>query len=113
MMTRACACAAVSKVFLAVHGVERDDAVGDLQFAEQLLGGGDLIGLCLDVDMRQDQAGFDVESVQHLGGLTIIEIVETSPERFSIERDGSPRKIDCGVTQSSGMAAERLLHRLR
>jgi hypothetical protein len=73
-----------------VHGVERDDAVGDLQFAEQLLCGRDLVGLCLDVDMRQDQAGLDVERVQHLGRLTIIEIVEASPERFSIERDGSP-----------------------
>jgi hypothetical protein len=63
-----------------VHGVERDDAVAHLQFAEQLLGCGDLIGLCLDVDMRQDQAGFDVESVQHLGRLAVIEIVEASPE---------------------------------
>jgi hypothetical protein len=79
-MTRACACAAASKVFLTVHGVERDDAVAHLQFAEQLLGCGDLIGLCLDVDMRQDQAGFDVESVQHLGRLAVIEIVEASPE---------------------------------
>jgi len=63
-----------------VHGVERDDAVGDLQFAEQPLGRGDLVGLCLDVDMREDQSGFDVESVQHLGRLTIIEIVEASPD---------------------------------
>jgi hypothetical protein len=30
--------------------------------------------------MRQDQAGFDVESVQHLGRLAVIEIVEASPE---------------------------------
>jgi hypothetical protein len=63
--------------------------------------------------MRQDQAGFDVESVQHLGCLTIIEIIEASPERFSIKRDGSPRRIGCGVTQSGGMAAEHPLDLLR
>src|SRR6476620_1024952 len=113
MTTRACACAAASKVFLAVHGVERDDAVGKLQFAEQLLGCGDLICLRLDVDMRQDQAGFDVESVQHLGRLTVIEIVEASTECLAIERDGSPRSIGCSVMQSGGVAAERPLDRLR
>lgn len=97
------------RFFLAVHGVERDDAVSDLQFAEQLLGCGDLIGLCLDVDMGQDQAGFDVESVQHLGRLAIIEIVEASPECLAIERDGSPRRIGCGILQSGGVAAEHPL----
>ena len=96
-----------------MHGVERDNAVGDLQFAEQLLGCGNLIGLCLDVDMRQDQAGFDVESVQNLGRLTIIEIVEASPECLPIERDGSPRRIGSGVTQSGGMAAEHPFDVLR
>jgi hypothetical protein len=63
--------------------------------------------------MRQDQSGFDVESMQHLGRLTIIEIVEASPECLPIERDGSPRRIGSGVTQSGGMAAERPLDRLR
>jgi hypothetical protein len=72
-----------------VHGVERDDAAGKLKFAEQLLRGGDLIGLLRDIDMRQDQAGLDVESVQQLGGLTIVEIVEASSECLAIERYGS------------------------
>src|ERR1700687_3020260 len=58
--------------------------------------------------------------MQHLGRLTIIEIVETSPEclppRFRggrLPRDGSPRRIGCGVTQSGGMAAEHPLDLLR
>jgi hypothetical protein len=56
MTTPACACAAPRRVFLAVHGVESDDAVGDVQFAEQLLRSRLLIGLCFDVDMREAQA---------------------------------------------------------
>ena len=75
--------------FLAVHGVERDDAAGKLKFAEQLLRGGDLIGLLRDIDMRQDQAGLYVESMQQLRGLAIVEIVEASPECLAIDRDGS------------------------
>ena len=76
-------------VFLAVHGVERDDAAGKLKFAEQLLRGGDLVGLLRDIDMRQDQAGLNVESVQQLRGLAIVEIVKASPECLAIDRDGS------------------------
>ena len=72
-----------------MHSVERDDAACKLKFTEQLLRGGDLIGLLRDIDMRQDQAGLDVESVQQLGSLTIVKIVEASPERLAIERDGS------------------------
>ena len=73
-----------------MHGVERDDAAGKLKFAEQLLRGGDLVGLLRDIDMRQDQAGLDVESVQQLGGFTIVEIVEAPPECLAIESNGSP-----------------------
>ena len=51
-------CAAASKVFLAVQCIRRDGAVRDLEFAKQLLGGRDLVGLLVDIDMRQDQAGF-------------------------------------------------------
>ena len=76
-------------VFLAMHGVERDDAAGKLKLAEQLLRGGDLIGLLRDIDMRQDQAGLNVESVQQLRGLAIVEIVKASPECLAIDRDGS------------------------
>ena len=45
-----------------MHSIEGDDAVRDMEFAEQLLRGGDF-----------------VEGVQHLGRLAIGEIVEASP----------------------------------
>ena len=101
------------RFFLAVHGIERDDAVGELKFAEQLLGGGNFVGLVRDIDMGQDQAGFGVECVQHLGCLAVIEVVETSPECLAIDRDDTSRRIGCGVPQTSGVLTKNLFDRLR
>jgi len=101
------------RFFLTVHGVERDDAVCELEFAEQLLRGGDFVGLFFDIDMSQDQAGFDVECMQQLGCLAVVEVVETSPERLAIQRDAAPRWIGCGIPQTGGVAAEHLLDGLR
>ena len=36
-------------------------------FSKQLLRGGDFVGLFRDIDVCQDETGFDVEGVQHLG----------------------------------------------
>ena len=55
------------RFFLAMHGIKGNDAVRDIEFAEQLLRGGDFVGLFLDIDVCQDETGFDVEGVQHLG----------------------------------------------
>jgi hypothetical protein len=96
-----------------VQGIERDDAVRNLEFAKQLLRGGDLVGFLCDVDVRQDQSGVGVESMQQLGGLAVAEIVEASPQRLPIQRDGASRWIGCGIPQTSGVAAEHLLDWLR
>jgi len=57
--------------------IEGDDAVRDMEFAKQLLRGGNLVGLLVDIDMRQDEAGFGVERAQQLGCLAVRETVET------------------------------------
>jgi hypothetical protein len=69
--------------------IEGDGAVRGLEFTEQLLHGGDLVGLLVDIDMRQDQAGFRVERMQQLGCFAVGEIVEASPEHLAIKRDGA------------------------
>ena len=68
-------CGGLRRFFLAMHGIKGNDAVRDIEFAEQLLRGGDFVGLFLDIDVCQDETGFDVEGVQHLGRLAIGEIV--------------------------------------
>jgi len=92
-----------------VHGIERDDAVREIEFTEQLLGGWYFVGFVRDIDVREDQAGFDLECVQHLGGLAIVEIVEALPESFSIECDDASCRIGCRVAQASGVLTENLL----
>jgi hypothetical protein len=72
-----------------MHGIESDDAVGNLKFAEQLPCGGNVVGFVGDVDMDEDQAGCGVECVQHLGCLAVVEIVETSPKCLPI----GPRRL--------------------
>ena len=96
-----------------MQGIERDDAVRNLEFAKQLLRGGDLVGFLCDVDVRQDQSGVGVESMQQLGGLAVAEIVKASPERLPIQSDGASRWIGCGIPQTSRVAAKHLLDWLR
>jgi hypothetical protein len=67
-----------------MHGIEGDDAVRDMEFAEQLLRGGDFVGLFRGIDVCQDETGFDVEGVQHLGRLAIGEIVEWRMYRIEV-----------------------------
>ena len=38
-----------------MHGIKGDDAVRDMEFAEQLLRGGDFVGLFRDIDVCQDR----------------------------------------------------------
>ena len=95
-----------------MHGIKGDDAVRDMEFAEQLLRGGDFVGLIRDIDVCQDETGFDVEGVQHLGRLAVGEIVEAPSECLAINRDDTSRRIGNGAAQTSGVLAENLLDRL-
>ena len=54
---------------MAVQRIEGDGAVRNMEFAKQLLRGGNLIGLLIDVDMRRDQAEFGVPRVKPKGRL--------------------------------------------
>ena len=54
---------------MAVQRIEGDGAVRNMELAKQLLCGGDLVGLFVDVDMRQDQAEFGVPRVKPKGRL--------------------------------------------
>ena len=94
-----------------MDGIGRDGAVGNLEFAEQPLCRGDFVGLLVDLNVRQDQAGFDIEGVQHLGCLAVGEVVEASPQRLAVECNGSTRGIAGAVLQTGCVTAEHLLDR--
>jgi hypothetical protein len=98
--------------FSAVQRIEGDGAVRELEFAEYLLRVRNIVGLLVDIDVRQDQAGFGVERMQQLGCFAVGEIVEASPEHLAIKRDGALRSADRTIQETGGMAAEGLLNRL-
>src|SRR4051794_18447721 len=85
----------------------------DREFAQQLLGGGDLVGFLVDIDMPQDQASLGIECVQQLSSLAAPEMVETAPERLAIQRDNALRKVNRTVQKTHRMPAESLFDGLR
>ena len=87
--------------------------MGDVEFVEQPLRGGDLVRFLLDIDVGQDQTGPGVECVQQLGRLAIAEIVEAAPQRLAVERDAASRRIGRLARQTGGVQAENLLDGLR
>jgi hypothetical protein len=40
--------------------------------------------------MRQDQRGVGGKRTQHMRGGLIVQVVETAPQRFAVQRDGPP-----------------------
>ena len=75
---------------------------GDIDLLQQLLDGGDLVGLLINFDMCQHKGRIDREGAQHLFGLGVIEIVEAAFKRFSVKGDeastgaGAVRSIQTG-----------------
>jgi hypothetical protein len=86
-----------------MHGIERDDMASDIEFFQQFLGRRYLVGLFIDLDMRQHQRRIGGKSAEYLSGFGIVEGVETALERFAVERhnthaDGRRTAIEvCGV----------------
>jgi len=58
-----------------------------VEFLQQLLHGGDFVGLFVDLDMRQHQRRVDGERAEHLFCLDVVEVIETALERLAIERN--------------------------
>ena len=68
--------------------VERDDgAGGKAEFGQQGLCCRDLVGPFGDVDVREHQRRVDRERAQHLGGCTVVELVETAAQRLAVKGD--------------------------
>ena len=92
---------------MTVERIERDDgAVSNAELGEQRLRRRDFVGLLGDVDMREQQGGVGGERAQHLGGHTIIEVVEAATQRLAIQGYGAGAGDCARGLQQSGMAAE-------
>jgi len=96
---------------LTVQGIERDQVAGEAELAEQRLGGRDLVGLIIDVAVRQHQRGVGGEDAEHLRGGAVAELVEAAAQRFAIDRQADRPRRGAGRLQQASMAAEDGLQR--
>jgi hypothetical protein len=72
--------------FLAMHGVERDDAARHVKLFQQFLHRWYLVGLFIDLDMRQHQRRIDGKGAEHLSRLDIVEGIEATLEHLAVKR---------------------------
>ena len=78
---------AASNVFLTVHGIGGEDNTGQSQVPDHLLRGRDLVGLVVDLGMRQDDGRGRPEGRQRLGCLAVVDVIEAASQRLAVERD--------------------------
>ena len=69
-----------------MHRVERDDMACDIQLFQQFLHRRYLVGLFVNLDMRQHQRRIGGKSAEYLSCLGIVEGVKTAPERLAVKR---------------------------
>ncbi len=81
---------------------------GHVEFLQQLLHGGDLVGFFIDFDMSQNQRRIDRERAEHLPCLDVVEGVETGLERLAVERNDARLGACRGQVQVRGVLAKDL-----
>lgn len=59
----------------------------DAEFGQQRLGRGDFVGCLGDLDMREHEGRVVGERAEHLGGGTVVELVEATAQGFAVERN--------------------------
>lgn len=91
-----------------MHGVAGDDISRQVEFLQQLLHGGDLVGFFVDFDMSQNQRRIDRERAEHLLGFDVVEVVETGLERLAVERNDARRGARRSEIQVRGVFAKDL-----
>lgn len=119
----------MAKVFLAVHGVERDHPSGEIEFGKQRLGGRDFVGFIVDLDVRDGERGLNGKSAEDLFGSTVVETIKASAQDFTVDRQnpaltrrtgrrsaqicsmGSERRLDIGRIKTAQNRADRGVRR--
>src|SRR3954469_11336545 len=91
---------------LAMQGTKCDQMTSEAELAEQRLGGRDLVGLFVNVAVRQHQRGVGGKDAEHLRGGAVAELVEAAAQRLAIDRQAGCARLGAGRLQQAGMAAE-------
>jgi len=73
-----------------VQSIEGEDGVlTDAEFGKQRLCRGDLIGFCIDIEVRQHELGVGGKSAEHVSGGSIVELVEAAAQSLAVQRDAA------------------------
>src|SRR3954471_19263734 len=96
-------------LFLAVHGVEGEQAILQFEFRDQSLRNRDFVGFVVNVDRRQDDPAVGREDAQDLRRLLVLQGVKAAPQGLTVDRE-QRQTIRAGAGQPRRMQAERLLH---
>ena len=72
-----------------MHRVQRDDMARDIELFQQFLHRRYLVGLFVDLDMRQHQRRIGGKGAEYLSCLGIVEGVETALEHLAVKRQNT------------------------
>ncbi len=91
-----------------MHRVAGDDMACHVEFFQQLLDGGDFVGLLVDLEMRKDQRSIGGQGAENLFCLDVVEAIETSPEHLASRPEGfhTERLAEAGIEPSVGSVGD-------
>ena len=103
---------AVLKVFLTVHGIQGEQAAGQAEGGDQILGGWDLVAFLRNRQVTENDLAVGGEGAQQMRRLALVESVETAAQGFPINghRHRDAFAFNRNVGQSGRMRAERPLN---
>src|SRR5674476_933927 len=102
---------AISKVFLTVHGIQGEQAAGQAEGGDHLLGGGDLVAFVRNRQVAENDLAVGGKGAQQMRRLAVVESVEAAAQGFPVNghRCWDACALGRNVRQSGGMRAERPL----
>lgn len=102
---------AAAKVFLGVHGVQGEQALGQAKGCDHLLGGRDFIAFLVGRQMAEDDLPVAGEGARQMRRLAVVERVEAAAQRFAIDGHTNRSVHVCshGRGEFGGMLAEHPL----
>jgi hypothetical protein len=97
---------------LTLQGIEREQPAGQAEFGEQRLGGRNLVGLLVDIAVRQHQRGIGGEHAEQLCSGAVAEPVEAAAQGLAVDRQAAAGRPGASRLQQAGVTTEGCLHRV-
>lgn len=105
---------AISNVFLTVHGIQSEQATGQAECRDHVLGGRNFVALLRNRQMPENDLTIGGKGAQHMRRLAVVESVEAAAQGLAVDghRRKDARALSWNFRKTGGMLAERPLHLL-